>query len=326
MPESIDTRILAAIRKPNGISGGELAQQLGVSRTAVWARIEELRGLGYEIEAGPHRGYRLIKAPDLLHADDLMAQLGGHRVVGREIAVFQETTSTSDIADRLARDGIKEGMVVFAESQTKGRGRLGRRWHSPARKGLWFTLILRPDMPPSAATRFVIGAAVALSRAVREVTGIQPEIKWPNDLLIRGRKVAGILIEMNAEVEKLNYLLLGIGIDVNLEAGDYPEELKNLATSLRIETRGVVSRPVLAVAVMRELDHVYQSIRAGQFSALAEEWYRQCVTVGGQVSINTGGRILQGRVEAVDDEGALLLRTQHGRIERILGGDVTVIK
>jgi BirA family transcriptional regulator, biotin operon repressor / biotin---[acetyl-CoA-carboxylase] ligase len=326
MSETIDTRILSAIRKPGGISGGDLAHQLGISRAAVWSHMEELRALGYEIEAGPHRGYRLISAPDLLHADDLMAQLTGPLVVGREIAVFQETTSTSDIVDKLARDGVKEGMVVFAESQTRGRGRLGRRWHSPPGKGLWFTVLLRPDMRPSAATRFVIAAAVALCRALRETAGVQPEIKWPNDVLIRGRKVAGILIEMNAELDHINYLLLGIGVGVNLEARDYPAELKPLATSLRIETRALVNRASLAVAILRELDQVYLAIRGGHFTALTEEWYRQCGTLGGQVTIKVGDRIIQGRVEAIDDEGVLLLRTQHGRIERILGGDVTVIK
>ena len=323
---TVDARILAAIRKPGGISGSDLAQQLGVSRAAVWARIEELRGLGYEIEAGPHRGYRLVGVPDVLHGDDLMAQLPGEPIVGREIAVFEETTSTSDVADRLARDGVKEGMVVFAESQTRGRGRLGRRWHSPPRKGLWFTVLLRPNLRPSSATQFVIAAAVALCRAIREQTGLQPEIKWPNDLLVGGRKLAGILTEMNAELDHLNYLLLGIGVDVNQDTEDYPAELRTFATSLRIETGSRVNRSALAVSMLRELDRAYRAIQTGQFAQLTEEWYRQCGTLGHQVAIRVGDRVLQGRAEALDDDGALLLRTQHGRIERVLGGDVTVIK
>ena len=323
---TVDARILAAIRKPGGISGSDLAQQLGVSRAAVWARIEELRALGYEIEAGPHRGYRLVGVPDLLHADDLMAQLSGQPIVGREITVFEETTSTSDVAERLAHDGVKEGMVVFAEAQTRGRGRLGRRWHSPPRKGLWFTVLLRPNLRPSSATQFVIAGAVALCRAIREQTGLQPDIKWPNDLLVRGRKLAGILTEMNAELDHLNYLLLGIGVDVNLDAEDYPPELRALATSLRLETGSSVNRSGLAVSILRELDRAYRTIQAGQFAQLTEEWYRQCGTLGRQVAIRVGDRVLQGRAEALDDDGALLLRTQHGRIERVLGGDVTVIK
>src|SRR5437762_3944167 len=139
---------------------------MGVSRAAVWARIEELRQLGYDIEASPHLGYRLLSSPDDLHADDLLARLGKTRVIGRDIRVFQETTSTNDVIEKLARDGVKEGAVVFAESQTKGRGRLGRTWTSPARKGLWFSLLLRPALSPQAATQFTVAAAVALRKAI----------------------------------------------------------------------------------------------------------------------------------------------------------------
>src|SRR5712691_5815953 len=152
---SSDTAILTALRssEDGSVSGTALSQQLGVSRAAVWARIEELRSLGYEIEASPHQGYRLLSAPDVLHADDLLSRLGRVKVVGRDIRVFQETTSTNDIIDKLARDGVKEGVVVFAESQTRGRGRLGRKWASPPKKGLWFSVLLRPDLRPQAATQ-----------------------------------------------------------------------------------------------------------------------------------------------------------------------------
>ncbi len=161
---TIDTQILTALRTADtgGVSGAELSQRLGVSRAAVWARIEELRSLGYEIEASPHLGYRLLNAPDALHADDLLSRLGKTKVMGRDIRVFEETTSTNDIIEKLARDGVKEGVVVFAESQTKGRGRLGRKWISPARKGLWFSVLLRPAMRPAAVTQLTIAAATAL--------------------------------------------------------------------------------------------------------------------------------------------------------------------
>src|SRR5438445_10840018 len=150
---------------------------MGVSRAAVWARIEELRKLGYDIEASPHLGYRLLNSPDVLHADDLLARLGKTKVIGRDIRVFEETTSTNDVIEKLARDGVKEGVVVFAESQTRGRGRLGRKWISPARKGLWFSILLRPPLRPVAATQLTIAAATALFRAIRAQTGLEPEIK-----------------------------------------------------------------------------------------------------------------------------------------------------
>ena len=163
-----DTKILSALRaNPDGVSGAQLAEQLGISRAAVWARIEELRRVGYEIEAGPHFGYRLVSSPDALHADDLLARLGPTQVIGRDIQVFEQTTSTNDMMEKLARDGVKEGVVVFAESQTHGRGRLGRKWISPAHKGLWFSILLRPQLRPQEATQLTVASATALRRAIR---------------------------------------------------------------------------------------------------------------------------------------------------------------
>jgi BirA family transcriptional regulator, biotin operon repressor / biotin---[acetyl-CoA-carboxylase] ligase len=174
---TVDAKILSALRTtPAGVSGAELSRQLDMTRAGVWAHIEELRALGYDIEASPHLGYRLLGAPDALHADDLSARLGKVRVVGREIHVFQETTSTNDLAARLARGGAEEGAVIFAESQTKGRGRMGRSWVSPAGKGLWFTVLLRPNCPPQGTTQLTIAAATALARAVTLQTGVVPEI------------------------------------------------------------------------------------------------------------------------------------------------------
>lgn len=324
---TIDAAILTALRHAaEGVSGADLAQELGISRAAVWARIEELRSLGYGIEASPHEGYRLRSIPDVLHADDLFSRLGRVKVVGRDIRVFRETTSTSDVVEKLARDGVKEGVVVFAESQTKGRGRLGRKWMSPARKGLWFSLLLRPKLRPQAATQLTIASATALARAIQGQTGLQPEIKWPNDILIHGRKVAGILTELNAELDTVRYIIVGIGVDVNLNAGDFPLDLRKLATSLKIETNGLIDRAELAAAILRELDKDYARVAAGKFELLADEWEEQCTTIGHNVVITIGNRKVSGRAESLDSDGALLLRTEHGHLERIIGGDVTLEK
>ncbi|MDB6017409.1 MAG: Bifunctional ligase/repressor BirA [Pedosphaera sp.] len=325
---TIDTKILSALRGAgtNGVAGTELSQKLGISRAAIWARIEELRSLGYEIEASPHLGYRLLSVPDVLHADDLLSSLGNTKVVGRDIQVFEETTSTNDVVEKLARDGVKEGAVVFAESQTKGRGRLGRKWISPARKGLWFSVLLRPPLSPLAVTQLTIAAATALFRAIKSQTGITPEIKWPNDILIRGKKTAGILTELSAEPDKVKHVILGMGVDVNLGAGEFPVELRKLATSLRIETGQRQNRAELAVKILQELDRDYDRICSGQFEALADEWEEYCSTIGQRVTIRVGERKIQGTAESLDTDGALLLRTQHGHLERIIGGDVTVEK
>jgi BirA family biotin operon repressor/biotin-[acetyl-CoA-carboxylase] ligase len=321
-----DAKILNALRTAGeeGFSGAELSQQLGISRAGVWAHIEDLRALGYEIEASPHHGYRLLSSPDLLHADDLLARLGSARVIGRDIRVFQETTSTNDVIEKLARDGVKEGVVVFAESQTRGRGRLGRKWLSPAKKGLWFSVLLRPGLRPQETTRLTVASATALRRAIAIHTGLNPEVKWPNDILLGGRKVAGILTELRAELDRIGYVILGIGVDANLSASDFPGDLRGQATSLRLALGKPVSRPELAVTILRELERDYARLAAGDFGKVADEWEAHCATIGKEVTIRTGERQIRGRAESLGEDGALLLRTEHGHLERVVGGDVEV--
>jgi BirA family biotin operon repressor/biotin-[acetyl-CoA-carboxylase] ligase len=325
---SLDTQILNALRaaRDGAVSGADLSQKLHVSRAAIWARIEDLRSLGYDIEASPHRGYRLLSAPDVLHADDLISRLGKTEVIGRDIRVFEETTSTNDVIEKLARDGVKEGVVVFAESQTRGRGRLGRKWMSPAKRGLWFSVLLRPDLRPQETTRLNVASATALRRAIESQTGLKPEIKWPNDILIHGKKVAGILTELSGELDHVKYVVLGIGVDVNLSQGDFPVELRKLATSLKAELGKPVSRPELAVVILRELDRDYARITSGEFAAVADEWEEHGTTIGQEVTIRTGDRRIRGRAESLGEDGELLLRTEHGHLERIIGGDVTLDK
>ena len=346
-----DAKILSALRANlDGVSGAELAEQLGISRAAVWARIEELRKVGYDIEAGPHLGYKLVGSPDALHADDLLARLNcfrwgerprepqsskpkrlvrtlappGEFIIGRDIRVFERTTSTNDVIEKLARDGVKEGVVVFAESQTKGRGRLGRKWISPERKGLWFSILLRPDLRPQETTQLTVASATALRRAIKTVTGLAADIKWPNDLLIGGKKVVGILTEMSAEVDRVRHVVLGIGVDVNQE--EFPAELRKIATSLKAEAGTEISRAELATEILRELDFDYARICGGKFSAVADEWEAGCATIGKNVSVQMVTRLVRGRAEALDDDGALLVRTEHGHLERVIGGDVTLQK
>lgn len=322
-----DARIISALRaSPAGVSGAQLAEQLRISRAAVWARIEELRRAGFDIEAGPHFGYRLVDEPDALLADDLLARLGKTNVIGRDIQVFQETASTNDVAEKIARDGVREGVVVFAESQTRGRGRLGRAWMSPARRGLWFSVLLRPQLRPQETTQLTVISATALRRAIRTVTGLAADIKWPNDLQFGGKKVAGILTEMSAELDRVRHVILGIGVDVNLTAAEFPAELRKVATSLRIETGREVSRAELAAETLRELDRDYARICARKFAEVADEWESACVTIGKNVIVHIGDRKIRGRAESLDDDGALLVRTEHGRLERVIGGDVILEK
>jgi BirA family transcriptional regulator, biotin operon repressor / biotin---[acetyl-CoA-carboxylase] ligase len=324
---TLDAQILSSLRETDGgsVSGTDLSQKLGISRTAVWARIEELRGLGYEISASPHQGYRLMHVPDVLHADDLLARLPRKQIIGRGIHVFEETTSTSDVVEKLARDGVKEGVVVFAESQTKGRGRLGRKWVSPARKGLWFSILLRPRLRPQDATQLTVASGIALLRGIRGHTGIEAVIKWPNDILIGGRKVAGILTELSAELDQVKYVILGIGVDVNLNASDFTPELRKIATSLKIETgKSIASRAELAIRILCELEQDYARLRAGKFLEVAEEWEKNCATIGQRIVVKLGGRSVRGTAESLGEDGTLLVRTEHGHLEKIAGGEISV--
>jgi BirA family biotin operon repressor/biotin-[acetyl-CoA-carboxylase] ligase len=252
--------------------------------------------------------------------------LGPGKIIGRDVQVFQETASTNDVVEKMARDLVREGIVVFAESQTRGRGRLGRQWISPSGKGLWFSVLLRPQLPPAAATQLTVVSAVAVARGIERHTGLKPEIKWPNDIVFGTRKVAGILLELGAELDHIRHVVLGIGIDVNLDADEMPEELRAIATSLRIEGGRTFDRSDLAATVLTELDAAYGRLRRGDFHEISDEWMRRCSTLGQRVTIRMADRVVVGRAESLNEDGALLVRTDHGRLEHIIGGDVSLTK
>lgn len=302
----------------------QLAERLGCSPQAINARLAELAALGYGVESDPHRGHRLAHCPDLLLADELIARLrleaGPPALLGREVFVYRQTDSTSDVIERLALEGAGEGTVVFAESQTRGRGRRGRVWLSPPGVGLWFSLLLRPPWPPAAVTRITILAAVALVEALDEMAGLAAQIKWPNDVLMGGRKIAGILTEMETDSDLVRFVTLGIG--VNVHAFRLPPELQGVATSVESERGERIRRAELAVALLRRLDRLYRGARDGHFETITRQWGEHSSTLGRRVVISVGGQRLEGQAMALDENGSLLLRTDHGRIERIVGGDV----
>ncbi|MEI6084246.1 MAG: biotin--[acetyl-CoA-carboxylase] ligase [Verrucomicrobiota bacterium] len=269
------------------------------------AELSELTQLGYVIERKPQLGYRLVESPDKLIADDLRARIDV-QVIGKSILVFEETASTNDVTARLVGGHRDEGLVIFAESQTKGRGRHGRVWASPRGKGLWFSVLLRPPFPLSRVT-------VAASVAVARVAGKEARIKWPNDVTVEGRKLAGILTEVRDGAA-----VLGIGVNVNCSGKDLPAEL--LATSIKTE-----DRPGLAARLLNELDALYHQA-ADDFPAISAEWARLCTTLGKQIAVRMGDRRIEGHAQALDEDGALLIRRDSGRIERVLGADLTLEK
>lgn len=301
------------------VSAEQLRRALHANDQAVAAEIAELRKLGYKIESHPLRGYRFLGAPDRLTADDIKARLKT-QVIGAEVLVFEETASTNDVVAYLAASGAREGLTVFAESQTKGRGRHGRCWVSPRGKGLWFSVLLRPSFPPQAMPRITIATSVAVARAIRRTTSLDVRIKWPNDVIVGGRKVAGILTELQDEVA-----ILGVGVDVNCRRDDFPSEVTATATSLALETGSPQDRAALAAVVLTALDDCYRCAQT-DFDAIITEWAASSTTLGRQLAVKMGQRRIEGHAQALDADGALLLRKDNGQIERILGADVEVEK
>jgi BirA family biotin operon repressor/biotin-[acetyl-CoA-carboxylase] ligase len=303
------------------VSGEELSRTLGVSRTAVWKQIKLLRDLGYVIEAIPSRGYRLTASPDSLIPAEIQAELGT-RLIGREVVYFEETDSTNIRAHELAEAGAVDGTVVIAERQSAGKGRRGRQWVSPPGVNLYTSVLLRPPIQPRFAPQFTFVAAVAAARAVEEVSGLRPRVKWPNDVLLSGRKVAGLLNEMSAETESLHYVILGIGVNLNMSADQFPADLRYPATSVALERGGNVSRLAFARALYRHLDGLYDLYMEKGFDPVIKAWEDLCDLVGQAVEVDFEDHILRGRVEGLDPDGALLLRLADGNLERVLAGDV----
>ncbi len=314
--ENVRQAILRALRQGRPISGEALAQEAGVSRAAVWKHIARLRREGYEICSSPGVGYYLKGSLDILLPEDLAEVAAG----GWRIILHRELPSTQEAARRLALEGTSERTIVLAERQTVGRGRVGRSWFSPL-GGLYLSLILRPKLAPPEASRLPLLAGVAVARTIRKTSGLEPNLKWPNDVLIGSRKVAGILCELGAETDRVNYVILGIGVNVN---NDLPEELKGVATSLKRELGGEVPRADFIRLLLTELDSLYQELQEKGFEPIRRAWKELSSTLGSPVVVNSLGQVLEGEAIDVDEDGALLLRRFDGALVRVVAGDVSL--
>jgi len=311
---------LFAERPNEFISGEQLSEQLQCSRTAVWKHISALRNLGYEFEAAPRKGYRLIRRPDKLSESVLTAGLRT-TTFGRSIRLFDRIGSTQEAARELAEQGEPEGTVVIAEQQTAGKGRMGRSWHSPYGKGLWMTLLLRPRIPIHFAPQLTLMSAVAVCRAIRQCAAVPAAIKWPNDLLIGGKKVCGILLESSAEDERLRYVLVGIGTSVNLTVEDFPDELRDVATSLRIAAGREQNRAELFHAILYEFERWYNLYQENGFDPVRRAWEALAVSLGGRIRARTPHGYVEGTARSIDDSGALAVETEDGEIVKLYSAD-----
>lgn len=310
-------------RQPEGfVSGEEISRQLAVSRTAVWKHIQSLKADGYQINAHPHLGYQLLAVPDVLYPEEIRSDLGTGWL-GTRICHYEKVDSTNRVARELAEAGAAEGTVVIAEVQENGKGRLGRYWVSP-RGGVWLSLVLCPPVAPVEAPCITLLSAVAVVKAVRQVTGLAAGIKWPNDVLVNGKKVCGILTEMKSELDAINYLIAGIGVNVNLTAGDFPEELQHPATSLMLELGREVSRVNLVQELLRQFEELYGQLMQEGFTRIRNQWKELSVTLNREVKVTFLKEAYRGQAVDIDADGALLVQSADGQLKRFCAGDVTL--
>lgn len=319
----LDDKILIFLKQYGDgyVSGEELSDALSISRTAVWKHIEKLREEGYDIMASPHLGYRLVSVPDRLTEFEIKWQLKTE-IIGRRIYYYRDTDSTNDVASKLAASGEPEGTIVIAEYQTKGRGRLGRKWISPRGKGAYLSIILRPHILPNEVSRITLLASLSVAKTIRETVNLPALIKWPNDIMINNQKTSGILIEMNGEIDKVNFVIVGIGININTKRELLPEG----ATSLAEEKKEEVARLEFVRALLRNFERYYKIFNQGRISGILKEYKQLSAILDREVEVNYHNRVISGRAIDVDNEGALILRLDSGFHERVLAGDVVMLR
>jgi BirA family transcriptional regulator, biotin operon repressor / biotin---[acetyl-CoA-carboxylase] ligase len=323
MKESL-YRLIRLLEEADGpISGEVLAERLGVTRAAVWKQIQELREQGYEIHSSQKEGYRLVRRSERLLPYEVKKHLKT-RVIGQHIHYLPTTPSTNDVARWLASGGARaelHGTVVIAEEQTGGVGRLGRAWVSPE-GGIWITIILTPRVPIDHVFMITMAGAVAIARAIRREFDLGAMIKWPNDIYIGDKKVAGLLLELAAEADTIHYCLLGIGIDVNIDPSQLSPGLQRAVTTIQAELEHEVDRAKFLARLLREFERHYDLLESQEYDTILREWRSMSCTLDQHVHVNTLTKSFQGEAIDIDEYGALLIRKENGRVERVIAGDL----
>jgi BirA family biotin operon repressor/biotin-[acetyl-CoA-carboxylase] ligase len=305
--------ILQVLReKPDYVSGEQIADLLGVSRAAVWKQVQALTREGYEIDSQQNRGYRLVSAPDRLYAPEVRNGLQTS-LIGRRIVHFEVTTSTNTVARQLAEEGAEEGTVVIAETQTAGKGRRGRQWITRP-GGAWLSVILKPGIDPAHAASITLLAAVSVTKALRE-WGVEAVIKWPNDVLVNGKKICGILTEMSAETDVVSFIVLGIGVNLNNDVS------LETATTLKTELGHKVDRVRFVQGLLESLEEDYLTFKEQGFTPILWSWRRYSDTLGRPVEVTYQGEVIKGVAQDIADDGALMVKTKDGSVRRIVSGD-----
>ncbi len=304
-------------KKPGYISGDQISHRLGVSRQALWKHIQELKDMGYDIVAVPHLGYQLISSPDRLFTFEVSSGLNTN-FVGQKIFYFESVASTMEIAMQLGMKGLPEGTLVLAESQTKGKGRLGRLWFSPKYKGIYSSLILRPKLLPASASILTLLAAVSICEAIKETIGLDTQIKWPNDIILHNKKLGGILTEINAEMDKINFVVIGMGINVNNDK----KTLTSGAASLKSGKKENINRITLLQEILRKIEINYLLLQHKGAGPILEKWRQHSITLSRRVKVYCHKEHIEGEAIDIDTDGGLLIRKDSGTTEKVMAGDV----
>lgn len=316
-------RILELLRRQEGfLSGEDIGRELSITRAAVWKGIKKLREEGYEIEAVTNRGYRLTN-PETMYNKRELEQGLKTKTMGQTIYFYEETDTTNNRARELALEGAPEGTLVVAEKQTAGRGRRGKVWESPLGTGIWMSLVLRPQIMPAEASVLTLLCGLATAEAIEAETGLSAGIKWPNDILINGKKAVGILTEMDCEMSEVHFVIPGIGINVN--TASFPPEIAEIATSLYLECGKTVSRRRLVHRVLERLEEHYETfLRTGSFDAMLEDYRKHCITLGKEVHV-LGREPFFAEALDITPEGELLVcRADNGKEEVVFSGEVSI--
>ncbi|MDG6217989.1 MAG: biotin--[acetyl-CoA-carboxylase] ligase [Candidatus Thermoplasmatota archaeon] len=311
--------VLELLRKNEWISGEIIAGTLKISRTAVWKHIQQLKKKGYHIKAKQNQGYHLKRIPDALTTEEIKHDLHSS-IIGRTLHHYTLIESTNDKAKTLANHGEPEGTVVISDAQSQGRGRKQRLWSS-GKGGLWFSIILRPDIQLSNAMQVTMCAAVALVEAIQKELMLKPSVKWPNDLLIGNKKICGILTEISAELDEINYLIVGIGLNVN---NDLPAQLQENSTTLKYETKQIVSLSSLFIKILESFDGFYQNLKKGDVALIRKVWLSNSSTIGSQVTVNMENEVIEGIAIDIGTKGELIVKTTNGD-KYIVSGDITYL-
>ncbi len=306
----------------NFVSGQDIGRQLGMSRAAVWKQVQGLRRRGFGIEGARGAGYRLLGRPDVIEEQELFSRLSSTDF-RKSFVFFSVTDSTNSRAVELAGKGGAHGTVVCADSQTAGRGRMGRRWESPPGVNLYFSLLLRPPLGPLHAPQLTLVTAIALAASVEEFSGLRASLKWPNDLYLGGRKAAGILAEMSADPDRLRHVVIGVGLNVNAKPHDFPEAIRGKATSLKVLTGRTFRRVEVLARFLDSFADCYDIFLSGGFKALMPEWGRRDALAGKKVLLRYREEEVRGKALGVDESGMLLFRREgSARTEKVVSGEI----